>query len=220
MSNIHHHLTDTTLLAYAAGNLAEHMSLVVATHLAMCPSCRNRMEEMEALGGVELCASETMIMANHSKDALFAMLDQPSADQKPISVSKRPTAGSFPYPLQGFLPENFEEIQWRNMAPGIKQFPLENIQAGRGTIRLLKIAPGITIPEHGHGGTELTLILKGSFSDEIGRFKPGDIADLDEDTAHQPIADTSEDCICLIATEAPLKFNSLLPKVMQYFVGM
>ncbi|WP_420546761.1 ChrR family anti-sigma-E factor [Curvivirga sp.] len=220
MSNIHHHLTDATLLSYSAGNLAEHMSLVVATHLAMCPACRKRMEDMDTIGGIELYAGDTMAVSNDIKDTLFAMLDQPIIMEE-IKVADRKSGDSdVPQPLGQFLPDNLQNIQWRNMAPGIKQFPLENVQAGNGTVCLLKIAPGVTIPEHGHGGTELTLILKGSFSDEVGRFKPGDIADLDENTEHQPIADTAEDCICLIATEAPLKFKSLLPKVMQYFVGM
>jgi putative transcriptional regulator len=48
----------------------------------------------------------------------------------------------------------------------------------------------------------------------------GDIADLDDDIHHQPIADTDEDCICLIVTEAPLKFKAMMPKLFQYFVGM
>ena len=94
------------------------------------------------------------------------------------------------------------------------------MDGAQGTLRLFKIAPGMAIPLHTHNGNEMTLILKGSYSDELGRFKAGDVADLDNDTDHQPIADTQEDCICLIATEAPLKFKGLLPRLMQPFIGL
>ena len=39
---IQHHLPDDLLLTYAAANLAEAWSLVVATHLSLCPECRRR----------------------------------------------------------------------------------------------------------------------------------------------------------------------------------
>ena len=35
-----HHPTDEFLLDYAAGALGEPKSLLVATHLSMCPACR------------------------------------------------------------------------------------------------------------------------------------------------------------------------------------
>ena len=59
--------------------------------------------------------------------------------------------------------------------------------AGAGKLRLLKVAPGHGIPEHGHGGAELTLVLRGSFHDETGRYARGDVADLDETVEHQPV---------------------------------
>ena len=70
-------------------------------------------------------------------------------------------------------------------ACGITALPL----TGAGKLRLLKVAPGHGIPEHGHGGAELTLVLRGSFHDETGRYARGDVADLDETVEHQPVAD-------------------------------
>ena len=46
-----HHIGDDLLLSYAAGSLAEGWSLAVATHLAMCPVCRERLALAEAAGG-------------------------------------------------------------------------------------------------------------------------------------------------------------------------
>ena len=34
----------------------------------------------------------------------------------------------------------------------------------------------------------MTLVLRGSYSDELGSYGVGDVADLDEDVAHRPVA--------------------------------
>ena len=47
--SIRHHLTDELLLAYAAGNLAESWSLAVASHLSLCPACREREAQFAAM---------------------------------------------------------------------------------------------------------------------------------------------------------------------------
>ncbi len=216
---IHHHLNDDTLMAYVAGTVSESMSFVIATHLSLCATCRNKVKEMEKIGAVSLEDETPLAMQSGALDMIMDMLND-DFDVESTPPANDHTSSPLPMPLCQFLPNDLDQIQWKNMAPGIKTFPLPEIKAGNGAVRLLKISPGVTIPEHGHCGAELTLVLKGSFSDEVGRFKAGDIADLDEDTNHQPIADTAEDCICLIVTEGPLKFKALMPRLMQYFVGM
>ncbi|SCA56550.1 Anti-sigma-E factor ChrR [Candidatus Terasakiella magnetica] len=216
---IYHHLNDETLMAYAAGSVSESMSFVIATHLSLCPNCRNKVIEMESLGGVALEDETQLAMQSGALDTVLGMLDDDFSKEK-LTPANDQNKSDIPMPLAQYIPSELNEIKWKNMAPGIKTFPLTEVKAGSGSVRLLKISPGVTIPEHSHSGSELTLVLKGSFSDEIGRFKAGDIADLDDDTNHQPIADSSEDCICLVVTEGPLQFKALVPRLMQYFVGM
>ena len=74
------------------------------------------------------------------------------------------------------------------------------------------------MPDHGHQGMELTLVLQGAFRDEVDRFARGDLEIATEDLEHTPVADIGEDCICLAATDAPLKFKSIIPRVMQPFL--
>ena len=63
-------------------------------------------------------------------------------------------------------------------------------QDGRSRLMLLRVAAGRPVPEHGHGGQELTLILSGAYRDRFGVFAAkGDIADHDEEVEHQPIAE-------------------------------
>ena len=49
---IHHHLPEDRLAAYAAGTAGEADALLVASHLVLCPDCRRRVAEYEALGGI------------------------------------------------------------------------------------------------------------------------------------------------------------------------
>ena len=50
---------------------------------------------------------------------------------------------------------------------------------------------GYGLPAHGHNGAELTLVLRGAYQDEVGRFGIGDAADLDESVEHRPVADAT-----------------------------
>jgi len=229
--SIHHHLSDATLGAFTAGALIESISLVVASHISNCPDCRKRQDQLEDIGGIQLQHTEPEDM---SPDALQKVMIKLGKQKLPLaSDPANDSISSFangsapqrrnpeiPKPLRAYVPDRLEDVDWKSMAPGIKYFAIAGLNTADGTLSLLKISPGVNIPEHRHQGIELTQVLKGSFSDEIGRFGVGDIADFDDDIEHQPIADTNEACICLIATEAPLKFTGLMPRLVQYFSGM
>ena len=79
------------------------------------------------------------------------------------------------------------------------------------------IPAGTALPDHGHKGMELTLVLQGAFSDDDGYFARGDIEVADTHVDHTPVADISEDCICLAVTDAPLRFKGLIPRLAQPF---
>ncbi|MFL2773378.1 MAG: hypothetical protein ACJ0DH_07395 [bacterium] len=51
-------------------------------------------------------------------------------------------------------------------------------------------------------------------------FSGGDVADVDNDDTHQPIADTGQECICLIATEGPTVYQGFLNRVLQPIHGI
>ena len=65
----------------------------------------------------------------------------------------------------------------------------------------------------------MSCILAGSYTDTTGQFQVGDLDEKDSDIEHMPVADTGGDCICLIATDAKLRFQSLLPQLLQPFFG-
>ena len=99
------------------------------------------------------------------------------------------------------------------MGMGMRQSILSS---GReGSVRLLYIPPGQAVPDHSHNGLELTLVLQGSFSDETGRFGVGDLEFADQQLEHTPVSDVDVPCICLAATDAPLRFKLMLPRLLQ-----
>lgn len=214
-----HHADDATLMAYAAGAVPESFSLVIAAHLEQCERCRARVAEAEDLGGELLAGLPEEDLRDDGLAQVWARIAERTSVESP--VQRRHDAHSdLPGVLQDYFPDGIEAIRWRTLAPGIRQHQLKGIDSDRGTVRLLSIAPGTTIPHHTHGGCELTLVLKGSFADEIGRFQPGDLADLDSSVHHQPIADTDQACICLIATDQRLKFSGALNRMLQPLVGI
>ena len=219
--SIKHHLSDTTLGAFTAGSVMESISLVIASHLSLCRVCQARHNQLEYIGGLHLLqAPNAKMPADFLQKTLLKLGEQELASFQALANDKGQSNSTLPTPLSEFVPNQLESIKWNSLAPGIKGYPLAGLKTGSGTLSLLKIAPGMSIPEHGHQGSELTLVLKGSFSDEIGEFGVGDIADLDDAIMHQPIANSSEACICLIATDASLKFTGLMPRLVQYFTGL
>jgi putative transcriptional regulator len=216
MNGIRHHLTDEILMAYSAGTLPEAFNLVVATHVSLCDECRAQMESFDAVGGAVLSDCGTAKIAQDSFETTMRLIAaMPAAEDRP----RRAASGAvFPAPLQDYAGGDLSAVKWRNIGGGVRQSVLRTSR--EATVRLLHIPAGVKIPDHGHRGMELTLVLKGAFRDEFARFGRGDVEIANEDLEHTPVAEDGEECICLAATDAPLKFNSLIPRIAQPFIGI
>lgn len=219
--NIRHHLSDTLLMAYSAGQLPEAFSLVVATHVSLCDDCRARLAAFDAVGGAVLEESCDVEMSSGSLAATMKLIRAraeqgvgPDAAPQPGPLPRH-VVQVFPAPLRAYVGGDLDAVRWRPVGGGVRQAILPTARDAR--VRLLYIPAGVAVPDHGHGGTELTQVLRGAFRDETDYFGPGDIEIASEDTRHTPIAEPGEDCICLAATDAPLKFKALLPKIAQPF---
>lgn len=219
--SIHHHLSDELLIAYATGDLAEGWSLAVSTHLALCPACRVRLGRFEAAAGTVIEDVEADVAGiDQSWAAMRERLSGPATTRiaEPQAASyRRPFV--LPDPLRSYLGGDVDQLKWRPLGRGAFHIVIDTADA-ETSVRLLRIPAGKPVPEHSHGGRELTLVLAGSFHDCNGIFRRGDIEEADENIEHQPIAGAEEDCICLAVTDAPLRFKSRLLRLVQPLLGI
>lgn len=215
MENIKHHLTDALLMGYATGTLPEAFNLIVATHVSLCDDCRAQLASFDAVGGEIVVSGSPVAMAEDALARAMGAIDG-AAQEAPSHVAQ--TSGVFPAPLREYVSGDLNAVKWRKIGGGVSQMVLKTSKDA--TVRLLRIPAGAAMPDHGHHGIELTLVLQGAYVDEDDRFAAGDIEVADEDMHHTPVAEAGMDCICLAATDAPLKFNGFLPRLAQKFAGI
>jgi putative transcriptional regulator len=214
--NLSHHLDDATLLALASGTIPHAHGIVAASHVSLCPVCAQALRKAEAIGGGLLTDSGVERVSDMARSATLASLDGVAlAQPKPRRKSELPAA--LDHALGGL---RLDQIKWKKKAPGVALFDVPMPKGSASALKLLSIGAGRAMPEHGHGGEELTMVLKGSYSDHMGTFRPGDVADLDDSVEHTPVADPGETCICVVAVEAPTRFKSVWARVFQPFVGI
>lgn len=211
MTDIHHHIPEPMLQAYAAGNLPQAYSVVVATHISICDACRAVSEGHATVGGQVMERGAQEAVSEGLKLRIMDMLDDP--DPLPPAPGAK---GIYPAPVAELF--QGETPAWKSLGMGVKQAILT--QNDTGSVRLLHIPGGRAMPEHGHNGLELTLVLQGAFSDETGRFARGDVELGLPEMEHTPVAEAGLPCICLAATDARLRFNSLIPRLMQPFLNI
>ncbi|MCB9992862.1 MAG: cupin domain-containing protein [Hyphomicrobiaceae bacterium] len=219
---ISHHISDGLLMDYAAGTLEESWSIAVATHLALCPACRDSLAMMENVGGAlvdELEPSDETPRDDSSWLAVRSAILADATTSKPVAERERVAGSQIPEPLRSYLGADIEKLKWRPLGLGAYHFPIRTSDRGIST-RLLRIPAGKPVPEHGHGGRELTLVLSGSFRDGDELFGAGDLEEADEQLQHQPIATEDQDCICLAVTDSPLRFKSRIVSLLQPLLGI
>lgn len=214
---ITHHIDQTTLVAYSAGTLPSGLNLVVKAHLELCARCRKDVIAANEIGASFL--DDVTEVDSSSKTTVMAKIQTATLHRLPIA--RGVAESDLPRALHSILgTTDLSRLKWRKSGPGVAMVKLPMESGEQGFFGLLRIQPGHKVPDHGHSGTELTLILRGAYQDEIGHFARGDIADLDESVSHTPVATGEEACICLVANDAPTRFRSWPARFAQRFIGI
>jgi putative transcriptional regulator len=213
---ITHHPDISNLMCCAAGSQPEAFAAVIASHLSLCKTCCCELRRMQQIG---VALFDKLEPAKMTGPAPVVAMRAGEADlplsKEAVAAKCGATAGGVPRPLVPLVGENLDDVAWRWLAPGVWTFRIPISQGCCGELRLIKIAPGKAIPEHGHVGQELTLILRGSYTDALGTYRAGDVADIDEGVAHGPVACPEKGCICLTATEGKMRFKGALARLLQ-----
>jgi len=203
--SIAHHPDDESLQAYAVGVGEPAMSLMIATHLVYCLKCRADVSILESLGGQLLRDLPAAALDARALETVLARLDQVRVEKASPAPSIK-IANPVPRPLRSFVGDDLDRVRWRPVVPGLSYRML--MKRGRARVYLTKSRPGAGIGLHTHRGNELTLVLAGGFTDEMGSYGKGDIVLTTPEVHHTPVADDDGDCVTLAMTDGPLKFRN------------
>ena len=220
MANLpNHHPGEDLLLEYASGTQREPVALLIATHLALCPQCRDHTRTLEAIGAALLEQLGPEPLAEDGFARLLARLDEPEGPAAPQGSDPAPVHGArLPQPLRDYVGGSLDRLRWRRLGP-IAEARLLTGCAGF-TTRLVRLCAGAGAPGHTHDGTELTLVLEGGFTDASGHYLRGDVEVADSAVDHRPVADADGDCLCLAVADAPLRMTGRLGRLLNPFVRM
>jgi len=209
---LQHHPSSSALADFAAGTLNESRALVVACHLDFCEQCRSAVRGFQTVGGILL---EDIAPASMSPDALQRALGR-LGNQVPAALpspAPRSSTDEFPDPLRQYAMGPWRWIgrgvQWRSVQIDSK----EDVRTF-----MLKAEPGTKLPRHRHTGTEWTCVFQGAFRHELGRYGPGEFDEADETIEHDPVVEEGDVCICLVALQGDIKFQSWMGRLLQPFV--
>lgn len=215
---IKHHPDPELILDYAAGALPEAMSLIVATHLSQCELCRHEANLCDHVGGGLIDELAPTELSAGALDRVLGRLDGPDLDDDETPSAAIGGDLALPGPLRRYLAEGMADLNWRGSKNAVQRAPL-GPRAGRSRASFLRISPGYAVPPHTHRGNEYTLVLSGGYSVDGQAYGPGDFQAAGPELTHQPIADEGDPCLCLTVLDAPLKFTSGMPRLLNPFMG-
>jgi putative transcriptional regulator len=214
MNTVRHHVTEDLLWDYHRGALPTGLRLTVATHLELCPHCRAEAAVFDAVGGALLDDIEGVEMSGNALDLALARIERPEEPVRPAAKPQREFLAGFD------LPDTVATARIANRywaAPGVWMAPIHVDDAPKGSKTfLMHVKAGMTMPEHTHRGPEVTLVLKGRFSDVYGEYSKGDIALCADEHSHSP-AILDADCLCLVWQQAAIVPKTWLGKLLQPF---
>ena len=210
--SLKHHPSSAALADFAAGTLDEARALVVASHLHFCAQCRHTVQAFHGIGGVLL---EGIAPADMAPDALQRVMERLDKDESAADLPPRqgPSSDQFPDPLA-----QYAMGPWRWIGRGVEWRSVK-VESKEGVRTfMLKAAPGTKLPRHRHTGTEWTCVFRGAFRHELGRYGPGDFDEADETMEHDPFVEDGDICICLVALQGEIRFQSWMGRLLQPFV--
>ncbi|MEZ8624186.1 ChrR family anti-sigma-E factor [Vibrio splendidus] len=220
---IKHHPNAAILKDFVDGTLADSVSLIVSSHVELCEHCQQQVSMLTAQAADTVFESDTSAFENDTArlklsdsemDAFLAddeefdfdAIDQITADSSQAiemtpevqQVTVADTTFTIPRALNSVARKD-----WMNLGK-ISRARLDFDDEAHHT-SLLHIDKDGQVPCHTHKGFEITLLLEGSFEDEMGVYNKGDFIWLDGEHTHQPA--TKEGCVCLTVSSDALYFT-------------
>jgi len=214
MSNKQHCPSAEMLIEFSAGTLETAASICVSAHLHYCKHCRSELLKLNEIGS-QLMMQNDPAEIDNTESLLANVIDKIDdlPEPTPSDVSKK-SAGEYPHAVEKMINDAPQPPVWRRLT---KSLDVKKLISGqnRFEVALHKIHAGGKTPQHDHHGTEYTVVLKGSFSDEQSLYSEGDFIVRQPGDVHQPMSAKNGECICLSALEAPIRLTSRLGFLMK-----
>lgn len=214
---IQHHPALDLLIKYAGKRLNEPLSLFLATHISLCPQCRQEVRALELIGGnlpepQPLETMERRLLLTAIKDKLSSM---PKVEPLP-SLQPYPTqtpSGNIvdwpiPTPLKSYIADGINHLSW-SPAMGATAVALPVNDDDGYTASLFWLQAGKSASRHTHVGIEFIMPLIGSVADDRGVWHTGDVQVNDFNVTHSPVVGTNMDCLCLGVASGEAKLVGL-----------
>lgn len=207
---------DALLAAYAAGGLPKALHALVGAHLELRPDSRIYVHALETALASSVDDSEPVTVKNRRERLERIFAAAPVVPAEASDTTAEDAASDEPRALRHFLGKSIDELEFRSVLPGVKEF---RVETDDGTTAILyRIRGGKKMPQHTHEGTEVTLVIRGAFRDETGYFGRGAVAITDEDVDHTPVAVEGEECLCFAVMDAPVRLTGPIGKYLNRFI--
>ncbi len=230
-----HHVPAEVLIEYAAGAADPGHALVAACHLTFCPSCRAKLEQLEAVGGalveqlpapkIELPDLDAFVQAT-----VQAALESTAPDHDGTLQDANPTAHDarrpalvddpvFPRPLVAAVGP-LASLPWRTPYPGVDVHAFE-LPGSSTILRITRVRPGRGVPPHTHEGLEMDIVLAGGLEDRTRgwEFERGDVQSADASVSHELMVLPGEPCIVLTSNVGWIRPIGLKSRLAYAWLG-
>ena len=201
---VNHHPDTRLLNEFSSGALPLAQSACVSLHLKYCEQCQRSHQRLQQLGSALFEDLAPQQVDDSLLRTVMARLDE---EPEPLSYSNQAEdRDNYPGLVQRLMAHDYDDLEWQKITADLL---ISRLRTGDvdNEFALYHIKAGGSIPQHTHKGTELTLVLDGSFSDEEGVYHEGDFLMRDAEHVHTPTAARTGDCVCVGVLDAPIRFT-------------
>ena len=212
------HPSTELLNRFVQGELVTGKSVVVSAHMELCESCSAKAEELQALAVSSWIDPGSALQPDQSSEADYSnmvagIVKSPQIKSEQIEALVEVDIDILNHSIK--LPKVLAKavlqgLKWKKVAGGISEAQL--FLDSETLCEFIYMAPGCQVPLHTHQGSESTLVLDGSFEDELGEYKTSDFIIRDAQHNHRP--HSREGCLCFAVLDSPLKFTEGLARLM------
>ena len=212
------HPSTELLNQFVQGELVTGKSVVVSAHMELCTSCSAKAKELQDLAVSSWVDPGNTLEFDQSSEADYSemvagivkspqMKSEPIEDLVEVEIEVLNRSIKLPKVLAKAVSQG---LKWKKVVGGISEAQL--FLDNETLCEFIYMAPGCRVPVHTHLGSESTLVLDGSFEDELGEYNASDFIIRDSQHNHQPRS--KEGCLCFSVLDSPLQFTEGLARLM------